>query len=509
MVSPRIGGQGVVTAKGDIMAYNGADMERLPVGPDGSWLEADSTQTTGLRWANSGPTTDVDIYVDIVGGSDITGDGSIGNPYQDYPRAVEDINVERLGITFIHLKPGVYTGVQLPATRGPVIVYADEVWDPAVFIDVFTGVTDAGTDANGITDAGLVADAFNDTWLEVNGEKKQVLVNTTTRISPCTAFQTAFGAGVNYRIFASDVRIVFTAAAFNDYNYVAVGTGARGTSALLGKEQNPYVAFVGVTLGDAPFFGGNLVFAGGQYAAFGLRVELSDFANWATNIDAADMWCGDHYAALQALDTRTSGASLLWLGWGFISTGDGAGSGDLGAIAVTGNGAVFGVFSCAFIGNRDYASSRYSPAQIEWYGGRIRIAEFWPGSLLTVFGSAVVENRPIFGGPNIAPNVVVNMLGGGIDLDNVRFVDFGVGIPFIATRSSSRIRITSTVTGAAVGANTVEIQGVSALVSDGAPALGGAGNDWKVGTAAAFNKAALAAVNANVASIGSIALRQT
>lgn len=509
MAAPRIGQGGVVTAKGDIMAFNGADAERLPVGVDGSRLEADSTQATGLRWVNSGPTDDVDIYVDIVGGSDITGDGSIGNPYQDYPRAIEAINVYRTGITFIHFKPGTYTGAQLPACQGPVILYADEDWDPAVFTDVFTGTTDAGTDANGITDAGLTPDDFNEQWLEVNGERKMVLNNTATRISPAIPFQTAFGAGENYRIFASAVRIVFTAAAFTDVNNVANGTGSRGTTLLNNKAQNPYVAFVGIIIADN-FMpgGGNLVFSAGQYAAIGLRTELSDVANFQVNIDAADMWCGNHNPTLNALSTKTAGASLLWSGWGFNSTGDGSGSADLGAISVTGYGALFGVFSCAWLSNHDNFT-RYSPALFEWYGGRIRLAEFGYGAIFTTLASAVQENKATFGGPNIGPTYIVHVIGGKIDLDNVQFEDHGFASIFLRTITEGFVRITSNVTGEAVGAQTVDIQGASTLVSDGAPALGGAGNDWTVGTAAAFNKAALANVNDNVASIGSLALRQS
>jgi hypothetical protein len=42
---------GIVTTKGDLLAYSTAP-DRLPVGTDGQVLIADSTQATGLRWAD-------------------------------------------------------------------------------------------------------------------------------------------------------------------------------------------------------------------------------------------------------------------------------------------------------------------------------------------------------------------------------------------------------------------------------------------------------------------------
>ena len=40
------------TTKGDLIAYDGSDNVRLPAGTAGQVLTADSTATTGLRWAS-------------------------------------------------------------------------------------------------------------------------------------------------------------------------------------------------------------------------------------------------------------------------------------------------------------------------------------------------------------------------------------------------------------------------------------------------------------------------
>jgi hypothetical protein len=42
------------STKGDLIAFDGTDNVRLPVGADGLVLQADSTQTTGLKWAAAG-----------------------------------------------------------------------------------------------------------------------------------------------------------------------------------------------------------------------------------------------------------------------------------------------------------------------------------------------------------------------------------------------------------------------------------------------------------------------
>ena len=46
-----------LTTKGDLIVYDGTDNVRLPVGADGLVLQADSTQTTGLKWAATATNT--------------------------------------------------------------------------------------------------------------------------------------------------------------------------------------------------------------------------------------------------------------------------------------------------------------------------------------------------------------------------------------------------------------------------------------------------------------------
>ena len=74
-----------LTTKGDLLAFDTADV-RLPVGADGLVLTANSATSTGLEWAAAGG-PDVTLvgpqtfYWDVTTGNDVTGDGSIGNPW--------------------------------------------------------------------------------------------------------------------------------------------------------------------------------------------------------------------------------------------------------------------------------------------------------------------------------------------------------------------------------------------------------------------------------------------
>lgn len=51
------GGLNKLTAKGDIYVHDGTSLQRLPVGADASVLQADSTQTTGLKYATVASTS--------------------------------------------------------------------------------------------------------------------------------------------------------------------------------------------------------------------------------------------------------------------------------------------------------------------------------------------------------------------------------------------------------------------------------------------------------------------
>jgi hypothetical protein len=50
MASPRSGSTGVLEVKGDVLVFDGTDLERLPVGADGSILRAQAAQPQGLKW---------------------------------------------------------------------------------------------------------------------------------------------------------------------------------------------------------------------------------------------------------------------------------------------------------------------------------------------------------------------------------------------------------------------------------------------------------------------------
>jgi len=50
MGSPRTGSTGVVESKGDILVFDGIELQRLPVGANAEFLTALATEATGLKW---------------------------------------------------------------------------------------------------------------------------------------------------------------------------------------------------------------------------------------------------------------------------------------------------------------------------------------------------------------------------------------------------------------------------------------------------------------------------
>ena len=97
------GGPSPLTTKGDIFTYDTGDA-RLPVGTDGQLLVANSATSTGLEWIDDDDritlTANTTFYVNQSTGSDVTGDGTIGNPWQtaqfalDYVEALDCNNFQ-------------------------------------------------------------------------------------------------------------------------------------------------------------------------------------------------------------------------------------------------------------------------------------------------------------------------------------------------------------------------------------------------------------------------------
>jgi hypothetical protein len=75
MATPAAGSVGALTTKGDILATNAAgEVDRLPVGADGSILVADSTQPLGLKYAGGaggGPGRQTLTYGGNMGSGDV------------------------------------------------------------------------------------------------------------------------------------------------------------------------------------------------------------------------------------------------------------------------------------------------------------------------------------------------------------------------------------------------------------------------------------------------------
>lgn len=68
------GSDSPLTTKGDVYTYDSADA-RLPVGANGTLLQADSAETTGLKWASVAGTGDVTAAAVLTDNSIVRGDG--------------------------------------------------------------------------------------------------------------------------------------------------------------------------------------------------------------------------------------------------------------------------------------------------------------------------------------------------------------------------------------------------------------------------------------------------
>ncbi len=79
MAAPRTGSLGVLTAKGDLLTDDGADVERLAVGADDEVLVADSAEATGLKYVPASSLPNIGPAEPFQYGSDI---GSNGKFYQ-------------------------------------------------------------------------------------------------------------------------------------------------------------------------------------------------------------------------------------------------------------------------------------------------------------------------------------------------------------------------------------------------------------------------------------------
>jgi hypothetical protein len=97
-----------LTTKGDMLGFSTIPV-RVPVGTNGQVPVADSTAAPGWKWADAAASAVLlnNVYVSGDHGSDVTGDGTISNPWETYDFAITQIS--GLSQVVINLDAGVYS----------------------------------------------------------------------------------------------------------------------------------------------------------------------------------------------------------------------------------------------------------------------------------------------------------------------------------------------------------------------------------------------------------------
>lgn len=441
---------------------------------------------------------DVHIYVSEADGHDVTGNGTIGNPFKDFPRAVREIRVAPGGITWIHFKPGDYTHAELPVgIRGSVIAYADDTWDPDVYVTDFSGTTDSGSDFEGINDTGLTATAFRNKWLEITVDgvrnRRMVNENTTTRITPSYQLTATPSLGTSYRIFHSDVRMHFVPGAEN-YSLVS-GSGIRRATFPIGKQ--PIVCFIGIDLSsvDENFMGSQIFLTDSTCCFYGVKGRFIDNGmSGGSGIcaDATQLYCGTGFNRELSPVMGTDD----WEGWGLSMDTDP----DIidypsgGELIAVNNSLVDGYISSLYV-NNSISGFFYSPALFSMRGGRQSYVYIGRGGS---YNSRIHHQMPSPGQLIVAS---LNMLGGAFKI-------YRTDCAFISMTQGSYGEVEGILVLGEQPAPgfTVDVQGASILVVNGQTDLGrDVGDDWRVGTTV-LNKSDLTSGVA-FESLGSVIVR--
>jgi hypothetical protein len=427
----------------------------------------------------------VDLYVSPSLGND-SNPGTQAQPLATLARVDAVVPLAVSNVYNIHLRNETYP---LPARNfwlrsrtyqpgGVINVFADETWDATVFTVNRSDTTAAGTTATTLVSAtgGMVVNAFRGFSVRITsgalvGQYRRVNSNTATDLLLNDALTAVPAVGVSFQLITANTTITPPAATAPAFNYVVVDDSVSASS-ILSRVQGGLISgvvFRGLRFGAAGYFGTCDVFLDGITMPNGIGLTSA----------RGRIWSG------LGIDTKLRG-------WGLLAEGS-------AAFSVIG-----GSFTGAYTSlTQSIAISGGARASIAG-GWEFRYLNFLADCFLQISGGVSVPHViDASGGGSVALNlaagvecqlVAANILGGGA----------GIIVPI-----GSTLRLATAVTGNGGGGAAMTVNGGGrVLCTGGAPSFGGAGADWTVQGAAAFNKAALAAVgSAVVGTDGSYATR--
>jgi len=374
------------------------------------------------------------------------------------------------GIGQLFLGPRVFDG-------GSITFFADESWDPTVYTNVLTAVAGGGTTAEVIVAAGLVVNAYQGLSVRftsgaASGQYRRINSNSAVAVNVNAAFAPAPAAGDTYEIFSLVTKLAAPALSDNDGYTIVNGCFATPPVFPVDLLERSGVIWRGVI-----FDGASTTFKFSESTLF---------------YDGCDVIAD--IAMVHTLCAVLSGFGVDALrGWGLRAVGN-AYVGLQQASAFRG----------AYHGTEGFTVAN---SDVQWTSGHIgRLLNcLFAGATVFVGTDFVSPVVPVVdpGGGSIAIDVV--SAGVVLELFEANVQGGGAGIRMSA---GSTLMLHAAVTGASTAGLALQVQGGSRAVCIGAPAFGGAGNDWQVRGAPAFNKAALAVVgSAVVGTDGSVATR--
>lgn len=363
-----------------------------------------------------------------------------------------------------------------------VTVFADEAWDATVFTIAIAQAAVAGTGAGVVVGAGLVVNAHRGSSIRMTsgpaaGQYRRINANTATDILVSAPFSPAPAAGNTFEIFTLNTTIAVPAATAPATSYT-LAESVLASDGLISSGILPTVEGLQLRGLRITAVGSSYHIGGGPTYMFGVDQITS-----GSRKIGGTLWAG------------RSIASPLLVGWGVRCT----------TTALTlGSAAQF----------------------IGWYHGDTAFMTVNVGCFADVAGGFVQrilqtisgDARFGFAGSAVTPflieagagSVAIHIEGitARLTLANTNALGSGAGI---IVRAGASLQMTPTLIGNSAAGLAVDCSGNSKVIAiGGAPNYGGAGNDWTVFGAAAFNKAALAALNAFVLGTdGSVATRGT